>query len=67
MKKIFAMILMLCMILVLVACGESAAQSVLGNKNYEGVFARDMEKAIHYPDRIDFYFKEGTVVTWQKR
>ena len=29
MKKIFAMILMLCMILVLVACGESAAQSVL--------------------------------------
>jgi hypothetical protein len=46
---------------------RSAAQSVLGNKNYEGVFARDMEKAIHYPDRIDFYFKEGTVVTWQKR
>ena len=45
---------------------RTAASVVLGNKECEGLFARDIEKAINYDDRIDFYYKEGKVVTWQK-
>ena len=27
---------------------------------------QNIEKAIIYNDRIDFYFKEGKVITWEK-
>ena len=29
-------------------------------------FAQYIEKAINYDDRIDFYYKEGKVISWQK-
>ena len=46
---------------------REAATDVLSTKQCEGIFARDIDKAINYDDRIDFYYKEGTVVTWPKR
>lgn len=45
---------------------RKASSQVLGNKECEGLFARDIEKAINYDDRIVFYFKKGDVVEWVK-
>ncbi len=46
---------------------RKASSEVLGREECEGLFARDVEKAINYDDRIEFYFKEGNEVVWQKR
>ena len=35
-------------------------------KQCEGLFAQNIEKAINYDDRIDFYYKEGKVISWRK-
>ncbi len=44
---------------------RTAAKSILGEKNYEGVFARDIRRADVYEDRIEFHFKDGKEITWQ--
>ncbi len=46
---------------------RKGAAKILGRGGYEGIFARDIEKAINYDDRIEFYYKEGSVAIWQKR
>lgn len=45
-----------------------AAEELFGEKQCDGLFAQFIEKAINYDydDRIDFYYKEGTVISWQK-
>ena len=43
-----------------------AAQALFHEEKCDGLFAQHIEKAINYDDRIDFYYKEGTVISWQK-
>ena len=45
---------------------QTATQELFHEKQCEGLFAQNIEKAINYDDRIDFYYKEGKVITWQK-
>lgn len=45
---------------------RTATQELFHEKQCEGLFAQNIEKAINYDDRIDFYYKEGKVITWQK-
>lgn len=45
---------------------RKATQSLFNEPQCEGLFAQNIEKAIIYNDRIDFYFKEGKVITWEK-
>ena len=45
-----------------------AAVEVLGtDENYEMKFYCEMEKAVVYGTKIEFYFKEGSVKVWQRR
>lgn len=43
-----------------------AAQTLFHEEKCDGLFAQHIEKAINYDDRIDFYYKEGKVISWQK-
>ena len=43
-----------------------AAQALFHEEKCDGLFAQHIEKAINYDDRIDFYYKEGKVISWQK-
>ena len=43
-----------------------AVQMLFHEKQCDGLFAQNIEKAINYEDRIDFYYKEGKVIGWQK-
>lgn len=43
-----------------------AVQALFHEEKCDGLFAQNIEKAINYDDRIDFYYKEGKVTTWQK-
>ena len=43
-----------------------AAQTLFHEEKCDGLFAQHIEKAINYDDRIEFYYKEGKVITWQK-
>ena len=45
---------------------RKAAQTLFNEKQVDGLFAQTIEKAINYDDRIDFYYKEGKVISWQK-
>lgn len=45
---------------------RKAAQTLFNEKQVDGLFAQYIEKAINYDDRIDFYYKEGKVISWQK-
>lgn len=45
---------------------RKAAQTLFNEKQVDGLFAQNIEKGINYDDRIDFYYKEGKVITWQK-
>lgn len=45
---------------------HKAAQTLFGEEQVDGLFAQNIEKAINYDDRIDFYYKEGKVISWQK-
>ena len=45
---------------------RKAAELLFDEKQAEGLFAQNIEKAINYDDRIEFYYKKGEVVTWQK-
>lgn len=45
---------------------RKATQSLFNEPQCEGLFAQNIEKAIIYNDKIDFYFKEGKVITWEK-
>lgn len=45
---------------------RTAAQAFFHEEKCDGLFAQNIEKAINYDDRIDFYYKEGKVTTWQK-
>lgn len=45
---------------------RKATQSLFNEPQCEGLFAQNIEKAIIYNDRIDFYFKERKVITWEK-
>ena len=45
---------------------RKATQTLFNEKQVDGLFAQNIEKAINYDDRIDFYYKEGKVITWQK-
>lgn len=45
---------------------RKAAQTLFGEEQVDGLFAQHIEKAINYDDRIDFYYKEGKVISWQK-
>ena len=42
-----------------------AAQALFHEEKCDGLFAQHIEKAINYDDRIDFYYKEGKVISWQ--
>lgn len=46
---------------------RKATESLFNEKQCEGLFAQYIRKAINYEDRIEFYFKEGKVITWKKR
>lgn len=46
---------------------RKATQSLFNEKQCEGLFAQYIKKAINYEDKIEFYFKEGKVITWKKR
>lgn len=46
---------------------RKATQSLFNEKQCEGLFAQYIKKAINYEDRIEFYFKEGKVITWKKK
>ena len=43
-----------------------AAQALFHEENCEGLFAQNIEKAINFEDKIELYYKEGKVITWQK-
>ena len=43
-----------------------AAQALFHEEKCDGLFEQHIEKAINYDDRIDFYYKEGKVISWQK-
>ena len=45
---------------------RTAAQALFHEEKCDGLFAQHIEKAINYDDRIDFYYKEGKVISWQK-
>ena len=45
---------------------RKAAQEFFHEEQCDGLFAQNIEKAINYDDRIEFYYKKGQVVTWQK-
>lgn len=45
---------------------RKAAAEVLGHDQCDGLFAQNIEKAVNYDGKIEFYYKEGKVVTWQK-
>lgn len=45
---------------------REAAENILGKPECDGLFAQNIQKAINYDDRIDFYDKEGKVIKWQK-
>ena len=45
---------------------KTAAQALFHEEKCDGLFAQNIEKAINYGDRIDFYYKEGKVISWQK-
>ena len=45
---------------------RKAAQELFHEKQCEGLFAQNIEKAINYDDRIDFYYKKGKVISWRK-
>lgn len=45
---------------------RKATQTLFNEKQVDGLFAQNIEKAINYDDRIDFYYKEGKVITWKK-
>lgn len=45
---------------------RKAVQKIFDTKQCDGLFAQFIEKAINYDDRIEFYYKEGKVVVWQK-
>lgn len=45
---------------------RKAAQELFHEKQCEGLFAQNIEKAINYDDRIDFCYKEGKVISWRK-
>ena len=45
-----------------------AAVEVLGtDENYEMKFYCEMEKAVVFGTKIEFYFMEGSVKVWQRR
>ena len=44
-----------------------ATQMLFHEKNCDGLFAQNIEKAINYDNKIDFYDKKGNVITWQKK
>lgn len=43
-----------------------AVRMLFHEKQCDGLFAQNIEKAINYEDRIEFYYKEGKVIAWQK-
>lgn len=45
---------------------RKATEQSLGKGNSDGLFAQNIEKAINFDDRIEFYNKEGKVIVWQK-
>ena len=45
---------------------RKAAQELFHEKQCEGLFAQNIEKAINYDERIDFYYKKGKVISWRK-
>ena len=45
---------------------RKAAGEILGNTDCDGLFAQNIKKAVDFNDRIEFYYKEGQVITWQK-
>ncbi len=45
---------------------RKAAQELFHEEQCDGLFTQNIEKAINYDDRIEFYYKKGQVVTWQK-
>ena len=45
---------------------RKASQTLFCEEQVDGLFAQNIEKAINYDDRIDFYYKEGKVISWQK-
>ena len=42
-----------------------AAETFLG-EDYEALFVEQIDKAVVYNDSLDFYFKDGTVITWKR-
>lgn len=42
-----------------------ASGAFLG-KNYEPLFVKKIDRTVAYNDRLEFYFKDGTVKTWQR-
>lgn len=45
---------------------RQAAEGIFHEKQCEGLFAQNIEKAVNYDDRIEFHYKKGRVITWQK-
>lgn len=45
---------------------RKAAQELFHEEQCDGLFAQNIEKAIIYDEKIEFYYKKGEVVTWQK-
>ena len=46
---------------------RKATQEMIGSDNYEGRFLRLFEKAVCFPERIEFHYKEGGVMTWERK
>ena len=45
---------------------RKATQELFHEEQCDGLFAQNIEKAINYDEKIEFYYKKGEVVTWQK-
>ena len=45
---------------------RKATQELFHEEHCDGLFAQNIEKAINYDEKIEFYYKKGEVVTWQK-
>lgn len=45
---------------------RKATQKLFHEEQCDGLFAQNIEKAINYDKKIEFYYKKGEVVTWQK-
>lgn len=45
---------------------RKVTQELFHEEQCDGLFAQNIEKAINYAEKIEFYYKKGEVVTWQK-